>query len=63
MEREKAEGGGGEEEGGGGGDDDDEDATGDIGKIHNAKYITGLTKTLESALDKWIVSGAMATVS
>jgi hypothetical protein len=61
MEREKTEGG--EEEDGGGGGDDDEDATGDIGKIHNAKYITGLTKTLESALDKWIVSGAMATVS
>ena len=62
MEREKAEGGGEEEDGGGVGDDH-EDATGDIGKIHNAKYITGLTKTLESALDKWIVSGAMATVS
>ena len=61
MEREKTEGG--EEEDGGGGGDDDEDATGDIGKIHNAKYITGLTKTLESALDKWIVSGAMTTVS
>jgi len=59
MERENTEGG---EEDGGGGDDEDA-ATGDIEKIHNAKYITGLMKTLESALDKWIVSGAMATVS
>lgn len=35
----------------------------DIGKVHNAKYINGLIETLESVLDKWIVSGAMATVS
>ena len=40
-----------------------DDATSTIGKIHNAKYITGLIETLQSVLDKWIVSGAMATVS
>jgi hypothetical protein len=48
-----------EEEGEDGGDG----ATRTIGKIHNAKYISGLIDTLESVLDKWIVSGAMATVS
>ncbi|KAL3761706.1 hypothetical protein ACHAW5_004270 [Stephanodiscus triporus] len=31
------------------------------GRFHNAKYINGLIETLESVLDKWIVSGAMAT--
>ena len=29
----------------------------------NTKYVKGLIETLETLLDKWIVSGAMATVS
>ena len=28
----------------------------------NTKYVNGLIETLQSLLDKWIVSGAMATV-
>ena len=45
------------------GEEAGEDGTKTIGQIHNAKYINGLIETLESVLDKWIVSGAMATVS